>query len=229
VQLSKRLYAIAECVPKESKVVDVGTDHAHIPIYLMRNSRAASCIATDINRGPLEKARLNMKTYGVHTIDLRLANGLKGIKEDEADVIIIAGMGGYLIIDILENSPQIVKEVKKLILQPQQDIPLVRKFLHTIGFKIEDEKFIEEDGKYYTIIVAALGNEAYEKDYEYEYGKILIHKKTETFKEYILRKQDKLTEIYQNISQIDTEYTSQRKKELEKETRMHKEVMQCIF
>jgi tRNA (adenine22-N1)-methyltransferase len=119
--------------------------------------------------------------------------------------------------------------MKRLILQPQQDIPRVRRFLHSIGFKIDDEKFIKEDDKYYTIIIASLGCESYECDYDYVYGKILINKKTELFKEYMLNKKRKLTHIYKNISKIDSEYAHQRIKELEEEYKMHEEVIQCIF
>lgn len=229
VQLSHRLNAIAACVPKNSRVIDVGTDHAYIPIYLIKNNIAAACIATDINKGPLEKAALNMKMHKVTSIRLKLTNGLEGIEAHQADVIIIAGMGGCLIIDILKNNLNLVKDIQKLILQPQQDIPRVRKFLHTIGFKIEDEKMVEEEGKYYTVIVASLGNERYDKEYEYEYGKMLIDKKEDVFKEYILKKQEKLTEIYAHINQIDSEYTYKRKQELEEERKKQEEVMQCIF
>jgi len=229
VQISNRLYAVAECVPPGSRVIDVGTDHAYIPIYLMKNNRAESCVATDINPGPLEKAKRNMKKHKITAIDLKLTNGLQGITENEANVIIIAGMGGCLIIDILKNNRPFVQGISKLIVQPQQDIPRVRRFLHATGFKIENEKFIEEDGKYYTIIVAVLGSEKYEKDYEYEFGKQLIDQKTQVFKEYMIKKQEKLNEIYQNISLVDSEYAYKRKEELDKQSKMQKEVIQCIF
>ena len=229
MQLSHRLYTIAQCVPRGSKVIDVGTDHAYIPIYLIKEHIASFCIATDINRGPLKKAKLNMSLHNIKTIDLRLTNGLKGIEVGEATIIIMAGMGGCLIIEILKQDLGIVKSMEKLILQPQQDIPKVRRFLHDIGFKIENEEFIEEEDKYYTIIIAVQGDERYEKDYEYVYGKILIEKRTELFKDYMLKKQEKLSMIYSTISQINSKQIDKRKIELKEELKMHKEVIQCIF
>lgn len=229
MQLSNRLNTIAKCVPKGSRVIDVGTDHAYIPIYLMKNKIASACIATDIHKGPLEKAKLNMKAHGIDNIRLKLTNGLEGIGEDEGDIIIIAGMGGCLIIDILKNNLPLAKHVQKLILQPQQDISRVRRFLHETGFKIEDEEIVEDAEKYYTTIIASVGNEKYEKDYEYQYGKLLIDKKSNVFKIYMNKKQEKLAEIYNSISQIDSEYTYKRKKELEEERKMQEEVIQCIL
>lgn len=229
MKLSNRLSTIAKCVPKDSRVIDVGTDHAYIPIYLMKNKIAKSCMATDIRKGPLEKAKLNIKAHGVDAIELMLTDGLNGIRKEDGDVIIMAGMGGYLIIEILSNNLQLAQEAHKLILQPQQDIDRVRKFLHKNGFKIEDEEFVEDAGKYYTTIVAISGIEKYEKPYEYEYGKILINKKSSVFKEYMLQKQEKLKKIYNSISQIDSEYTNKRRKELDEELLMQEEVMKCIL
>jgi tRNA (adenine22-N1)-methyltransferase len=229
VQLSHRLATIAECVPKGSKVVDVGTDHAYIPIYLIKNSFIKTCIATDINNGPLKKAKLNMQLHKVENIELKLTNGLQGVKCGEADTIIIAGMGGYLMIDILQNSLELVKSAKKLILQPQQDITQVRKFLHHIGFKIEDEVFIQDDEKYYTVITAVLGNEKYDHEYDYVYGKVLINKKAALFKVWMQQKQQKLQEIEGHLQQGYSQHTKKRKEELKKEIEMHSEVMACIF
>ncbi len=229
MQLSHRLYTIARCVPRGCKVVDVGTDHAYIPIYLIKEHIAIFCIATDINTGPLKKAKLNMRLHNVEAIDLRLTNGLKGITVGEANIIIMAGMGGCLMIEILQQELDLVKSMEKLILQPQQDVHRVRKFLHAIGFKIENEEFIEEEDKYYTIIVAVQGDEKYDKAYEYVYGKILIEKRTQLFKDYILKKQEKLSMIYSTISQKNSKQIDKRKIELEEELKMHKEVIKCIF
>ncbi|WP_069997538.1 tRNA (adenine(22)-N(1))-methyltransferase [Cellulosilyticum sp. I15G10I2] len=229
MQLSRRLYTIAQCVPRGSRVIDVGTDHAYIPIYLLKNHIAVFCIATDINKGPLQKAKLNMKLHHIDAIDLRLTNGLRGIRHGEADVIIMAGMGGCLMIDILEQDLKLIKSFDRLILQPQQDIPRLRKFLHGIGFRIEDEAFVEEDGKYYTVIIAVPGQEKYKNDYEYIYGKVLIEKRTEPFKAYMIKKQEKLSILFDTINGRNSKHIDQRKKELEAELKMHEEVIKCIF
>lgn len=228
MQLSTRLSALVQYVPQGSRVIDVGTDHAYIPIYLIKNNIAISCLATDINAGPLKKAAYNIKQYGIDQIRLKQTNGLEGVSKADGDVVMISGMGGYLIIDILERAKELVSGIKKLILQPQQDIDEVRKYLHQIGFRIEDEDFVIDDEKYYTVIVAVHGSEHYEHDYEYIYGKCLIKKSLPVFKEWLIKKEEKLEEISATLQDKDSEAALSRQKELAKELAMHREVMTCL-
>ncbi|MGL5677452.1 MAG: class I SAM-dependent methyltransferase, partial [Cellulosilyticaceae bacterium] len=98
MQLTKRLYEIVSLVPKGSTMVDVGTDHGYIPIYLTRNAICEKCIASDVNKGPLESAKRHMDQNGLQNIDLRLGSGLSTVDPEEGvEVAIIAGMGGLLI------------------------------------------------------------------------------------------------------------------------------------
>ena len=229
MQLSTRLSALVQFVPQGSSVIDVGTDHAYIPIYLMQTGRAVRCLATDINAGPLKKAAHNMKLHGITDIRLKQTNGLEGVTSADGDVIMISGMGGYLIIDILEHAKALVKGIKKLILQPQQDIEQVRRYLHQIGFQIETEDFVIDDEKYYTVIVAILGEERYVHDYDYVYGKCLIQKELPVFKEWLIKKEEKLVAISETIKVIESESVAKRQEELNKELAMHREVMACLF
>lgn len=228
MQLSRRLSAIASFVPKGSRVIDVGTDHAYIPIYLVEQGIAETCLATDINKGPLEKAKKNLVAHGIECVTLKQTNGLAGIEIGSGDVVMISGMGGYLIIDILEKSLPLVQSMKKLILQPQQDIVEVRKYLHEIGFIIEDETFVEDEEKYYTIIVAVPGKERYEKAYEYLYGKCLIEKKSPVLKKWVAEKLMKQQGIYKAIEMQTSFSVLKRKKELEEEIQILKEVQSCL-
>lgn len=228
MQLSIRLSAIAKFVPQGSRVIDVGTDHAYIPIYLVKQGIAKSCLATDINKGPLEKARKNLLVHRIDHVELKQTNGLEGISEDAGDVVMISGMGGYLIVDILKKSKPLVEKMKKLILQPQQDIEEVRKYLHAIGFKIQEEDFVQDEEKYYTIIVAVPGEEYYDKDYEYTYGKCLIEKKLPLFKTWIMEKRCKQEAIYTALENQDSESALQRKAELMKEIQTLREVEACL-
>lgn len=228
MQLSIRLSAIAGFVPQGSRVIDVGTDHAYIPIYLTEAGIAKSCLATDINKGPLEKARKNLVAHKISNVSLKQTNGLEGIEHDAGDVVMISGMGGYLIIDILQRSKALVQKMKKLILQPQQDIDEVRKYLHAMGFKIEDEAFVQDEEKYYTIIVAVPGQECYEKAYEYTYGKCLIEKKLPLFKTWITEKLCKQEGIYAAIENQESPSANQRKVELMKEIQTLREVKACL-
>lgn len=229
MQLSKRLYHMAQYVPQHSKVADIGTDHGYLPIYLSLNNKCERCVASDINKGPLENAAKHIQKYGAKYIELRQGNGLKTISiEDKIDTIIIGGMGGYLIKDILENSLPVVKASKTLILQPQNNIMEVRQYLHTIGFVIEAETFIEDEEKYYTIICAKPGEEAYDKAYEYVYGKINLQCPNETFKKWMQHKANTLQNLWEHLEEVDTEQAKIRKAEIEQEYALHKEAMRCI-
>nr|WP_302595357.1 class I SAM-dependent methyltransferase [uncultured Cellulosilyticum sp.] len=228
MQLSNRLATLTKYVPQGSSVIDVGTDHAYVPIYLIKNNIVTSCMATDINKGPLVKAQQNIDKYRISNIRLKQTSGLQGITEEDGNVIMISGMGGYLIIDILKAAMPVVKAAKRLILQPQQDIDQVRKFLHDNDFKIVTEDFAKDDDKYYTILVVEKGKEAYDKEYEYLFGKCLIEKKLPLFKEWLTKKMKKLEEIKSHLKEKQGEQPAARMIELEKEIAQIKEVIGCL-
>lgn len=228
MQLSTRLQAIAQFVPRGSRVIDVGTDHAYIPIYLVEEGLAVSCLATDINKGPLEKAAKNIAAHGLEQVSLMQTNGVHGITCDAGDILMISGMGGYLIIDILSRGQALVQNMKKMILQPQQDVDAVRRYLHQIGFCIEQEAFVNDEDKYYTVLSAVPGIEHYEKEYEYLYGKYLIREKNAILKEWVEMKLGKQEGIYQALVMQNTESAKKRIQELQTEMHMLREVKMCL-
>ena len=147
MKLSKRLQTIADFVKKNSVVADIGTDHAHIPIYLIENKIIDKAYACDINKGPLEKAKENIENFGVSkNIVLRLSNGLDKMSNKEADTIIIAGMGGELIIDILERGKSFFDKKNTFILSPHTKTDEVRDYLLRKGFEILKEDMCIEEG-----------------------------------------------------------------------------------
>ena len=155
MQLSKRLQAVADSVTKGNRVADVGCDHAYISIYLIQHNIAPHVIAMDINKGPLKRGRENIERLGFSSqIETRLSDGLHQLNPGEADTILIAGMGGALTVQILEEGLTSVKKCKELVLQPQSELFLVRKFIEQIEFEIIAEQMLIDDGKYYTIIKA---------------------------------------------------------------------------
>ena len=155
MQISKRLRAVADMVPPGTRLADVGTDHGYVPIFLVQNDRILSAVAMDINRGPLERARLHIRQYNLEgRVETRLSDGLEKLLPGEADVILIAGMGGMLTVRILENGWETAKSAGALILQPQSDIREVRLFLKKNGYRIEEENMVEEDGKFYPMMRA---------------------------------------------------------------------------
>ena len=115
MQLSPRLQKIASLVPPCSVLADIGTDHGYIPLFCLENGKAKNVIATDINEKPLKRAETNIKSHGFSSFaDFRLCNGLDALSEGEADVIVIAGMGGPLICDILKNGKDAAKQAELL-------------------------------------------------------------------------------------------------------------------
>ena len=122
-ELSKRLQAVADLVTPGMRLADVGTDHAYIPIYLTQNGLVPSAIAMDINKGPLERADTHILKHGLDgKIVTRLSDGLVNLKMEEADTMIAAGMGGGLVIHILNEDPAKTRSLKELVLQPQSEL-----------------------------------------------------------------------------------------------------------
>ena len=153
ITLSKRLEAVAELITRNGTLADVGTDHGYIPIAMVLRGRVERAIAMDLRTGPLERAKEHITAYGLgDRIETRLSDGVSSLTENEADSIVVAGMGGELVIHILENGKAICKSAKELILQPQSEIGEVRKYLRENGYRIADEDMVEEDQKYYPMM-----------------------------------------------------------------------------
>ena len=156
MELSTRLAAIAARVPPGSRLADIGTDHAYLPAYLLLEGTIPSAVASDVNRGPLDRGRETARLSGVEErIDFRLSDGLNGLREDEADVIVIAGMGGELIARILSEAPW--TREKLLLLQPMTGQPELRRWLNGNGYRIEGETVVREGEKLYVILTVRGG------------------------------------------------------------------------
>lgn len=177
---------------------DIGTDHAYIPIYLIENGLADHVIASDVKEGPVSIARDNIKNHGLSDkIEVRLGSGLSVLKQGEADTIIIAGMGGILISEIIDEDIKIAK-ASKLILQPMNAQYELRKYLLSNGFKITDEDISIEGHKVYNIITAENGHqEKFENDFEYQIPKYLA--KHKYFKNLYDKKHREFTKVIRGL------------------------------
>lgn len=201
MQLSKRLEAVAAMVTEGNRLADIGCDHAHTSIYLAERGRIPSGIAMDINQGPLERAEENIRRYGFsEKIQTRLSDGAQKLLPGEADTILISGMGGSLMVKILSDSRRVVETAKELVLQPQSDIGSVRHYIHTLGFCIAEEFMLTEDGKHYTGIRAVKGEEAYDKEIFYRYGKLLLEEKNPVLKEFLEYGKESFTGVVRELS-----------------------------
>ena len=157
--ISKRLELVASFVPRGAILLDVGSDHAYLPIDLVERGRIKSAIAGEVVEGPYQSAVKNVEAHGLkEKIQVRLANGLAAFEEaDQVSVITIAGMGGRLIATILEEGLDKLASVERLILQPNNREDELRIWLQEHGFQIVAESILEEAGKFYEILVVEAG------------------------------------------------------------------------
>lgn len=153
--MTPRLLAIARSVPRGARPADVGTDHGYIPIYLCMQNRIQGALAMDVRPGPLQRAEENIKRYGMNDkIKTRLSNGLTALLKGEADTAVMAGMGGLLIAQLLEEAPFFLD---CYILQPMTAVPELRRYLATHGYRIENEVLAQEGSKIYTVMTVRRG------------------------------------------------------------------------
>jgi len=224
MNLSGRLKAIADAVPKCRAAADIGTDHGYIPVYLVRNKIVDAAIASDISSGSLDKAKKLISQAGLgDVIDTRLGSGLEVLKPGEVDTIIIAGMGGLLIRDILDACPDTAGGAA-LILQPMVAQENLRKWLLENGYMILDEDLVREDHRYYEIITAAAGHQTVENEIYYEIGRRLIEKQHPLLEEFVLHKIKSLEAIMEALKKAGSKSASEREDELGRKLRQLKEV-----
>lgn len=181
---------IAERVRENVILYDVGTDHAKLPVYLLDNKRITYSVASDIHKGPLDKAQIFVNMCGYKDrIKLVLADGLSGIDVKSPCDIAICGMGGETIVNILSVAEGVRDENVRLLLQPMTDFALLRTYLSENGFAIVDEDIVFSDDREYQCVVAEFTGEKYLlTDSEKELGKLCIEKRGGVFLQYVQRK-----------------------------------------
>lgn len=155
--LQPRLRLLADMVPAGSRLADVGTDHGYLPVYLMQQGRIAGAIASDIVPGPLQHARQTAAEYDVAGISFRLCSGLEAIAPEEADTIVIAGMGGETIQSVLEAAPWTAKGAHLLLLQPMTKVEYLRKWLADNGYCFTAERLVFDKEHLYPVLAVRGG------------------------------------------------------------------------
>ena len=161
IELTPRLRAVAERIPQGANMVDVGTDHAFLPVWLLQQGRIARAIAADLREGPLSRAKTTAVECGrTDEMEFRLCDGLMGISPDEVNAVAIAGMGGETIVHILSQAPWIQNETVTLVLQPMSTQPELRCWLVTNQFSLIEEQTVREGDTLYTVMLARFGEQA---------------------------------------------------------------------
>ncbi|WP_300276093.1 tRNA (adenine(22)-N(1))-methyltransferase [Peptacetobacter sp.] len=218
MKLTDRLYKIASFVTDGKRIADIGTDHGYIPVYLLKNNKIPFAILADINKGPLENARKEVRHNSLENkTDLRCGSGIEVLEKGEVDEIIIAGMGGILIADILEAKKEVAQNAEKLILQPMQAQEELRKYLLNNGYEIMEETLENEDFRIYEIMTAKYTgkNNIPEDEIYYEVGEKLLNNKNELFTEFINKKIRSNKAILDKLDGIESETISEKRREIE--------------
>ena len=196
IQLSKRLETIFDMTSWAHLVCDVGCDHGHLSIALLQSGKAEYVIASDIGEGPLSSAGSNMSGLGLDgRFELVRSDGLSHLDTArQPDAVIIAGMGGFVMQQILSAGIEVARGCRELILSPQSNITEFRGFLSDEGFEILDERMVFEDGKYYTIEKVRYDTGLYQEltDIQKAMGPVLLEKRDPVFLEYLESSRDQI-------------------------------------
>ncbi|MCR4567563.1 MAG: class I SAM-dependent methyltransferase [Pseudobutyrivibrio sp.] len=209
IKLSPRLQIVFDMIPICQTVADVGTDHGYLPIALLENQICKRAIAMDINSGPLDRAKANIKEAGFESdIELRLSNGLEKLSAGEAEVISICGMGGPLIGKIIQAGEQVAKLADCIIIEPQSDYYTLRKLLMDMGFVIIDENLTCEENKIYPIIKlkyqADIVKRVTYSDEQLEYGPKIIERAPELLIKLLDKNQKEYSSILASLNKNTT-------------------------
>ena len=217
MKLKPRLSAIAGLVPEGNTVADIGTDHAYIPVFLVKSGKVKRGVASDLRKGPLEKAREVIERYHLEDrIETRLGNGLEVLKDAEADTIVMAGMGGVLIRNLLEAGKEALEGVKRLVLQPMNAQEVVREWLVKNGFEIVDETLARERDRIYQVIAAQPGRQETEDPFYFEIGRVLIEKNHPLLPYLLKSKEKEYTKIIAGLKSSSKAGAAERLKEYER-------------
>lgn len=226
--LTPRLQCVAGKVKIGSYPADIGTDHAYVPIYLVLNGICSRAIATDVRDGPIGRAKINVHNYGLSDkIRLEKGYGLSPLNDD-IDCAILAGMGGYLICDILSSEKHRAEKIDYFIIQPVQFPEKVREFLYNNGYRIYDEELVREDDKIYQVICAVHGNEIIDDSIYFEIGKKLIENKDPLLCEFISYKISEAEKIIRNIESNGSPHSAQKLHECRERLVKYKEIYKCL-
>lgn len=215
LELTPRLRAVADLVPTGAALADIGTDHAYLPVWLLLEGKISRAIAADLREGPLNRAMLTAKEYECRdNIAFRLCNGLSGLKPEDADTIVIAGMGGETIAAILQAAPWTQSSDYTLILQPMSAQNDLRRWLWQQGYDIKKEELIREGDKLYNILLVSFGG-AEPMSLGEEWGGRQSKKLDQSLRgEYLNRLLDKTDRAIAGISRGKSEKDRERLEEL---------------
>lgn len=248
MKLSNRLEMVVSFVKPGESAADVGTDHGHVPVELVRRGIVKHAYAMDVRKGPLSKAEENIAAAGMkEKIETRLSDGVQKLSAGEAESVIIAGMGGELVIHIMENGRHVWETVEQWVLSPHSEIHKVREWLEINGFRIAKEDMVFEEGKFYTVLdvrkceckvktdlTEEMGEDArlsliqdkFELEKRYRYGTCLRKAKNAVFADFLKDEEEKLLSLKANLEKqaAHSERARESLKDVEEKLSLNREV-----
>lgn len=231
VNLSKRMEAIVNMVDEGARVCDVGCDHGFVSIALLERKVALHAVMMDVNKGPLDHARDNASVYGVSSdSEFILSDGLQKYNSGHADTMIVAGMGGPLIRKILLEGSDKLSDFHTFVFSPQSEIREFRIFLYENGFEIIDEDMVLEDGKFYQIMKAVRSgeNKVMLTNAEAEFGPVLLRKRHDVLKEYLLKEKEKNGILLCKLSSLpESDDIIKRMDEIKEQSQLVENALSC--
>ncbi len=234
-RLSERLQHIAAQVGRGETLADVGCDHGYLPILLVQEGIMQRAIAMDVNEGPLQRAAAHIaeERLGAY-IQTRRSDGLEELQPAEADAVIIAGLGGALMIDILSRGKAVVQSLQQLILEPQSELAAVRRYLRSCDYRIAAEDLVLEDGKFYPILRVLPQEHSDLAEFSEKsglamsvsdaYGHRLLSEGHPVLRAFLEREQAQCEQILSGLERAaqDTPRTAERKNELQEKLRCNR-------
>ena len=239
IELSKRMQSVADMIQPCDAVGDIGCDHAFVSIYLVEQHRAKRVIASDVRRGPITIAKRNIEAMNLSDqIEIRMGDGLDTIVPGEVNAIVLAGMGGMLMIDILERGEAVVARCDQLVLQPQSDIEKVRRYLTEKGYHLADEQMLIDAGKYYNLLDVRVHEMVQKDEYDcskladdwcYMYGGSLLRKKDPVLRSWLVKQRDTTAGLIDSLSGKNTENAVKRLKTIKAEQKTICAVLKQVY
>ncbi|PAQ13307.1 tRNA (adenine(22)-N(1))-methyltransferase TrmK [Bacillaceae bacterium SAOS 7] len=231
-QLSKRLTTVANQIPNQSTLADIGSDHAYLPCYAVKAGIVTKAVAGEVVEGPFQAAKQQVQEAGLEQwIDVRKGNGLEVIAPGEVECITIAGMGGTLIASILEEGKAKLEGVKRLVLQPNISAINIRQWLLANEWELIAEMIMEEDGKIYEVLTVEKGDpfKPYEANQAQQLllGPFLMEEKNEAFLKKWQREASQLELVLENLKKAeDSEAVANKRQQVLHELNLIKEAIE---
>lgn len=224
--LSRRLETLIRFVRPGFSVADIGTDHGFVPIELVARGISPRALAMDVRKGPLSAAREHIRARGLENrIETRLSDGLEGLSAGETDAIIMAGMGGSLMLGLITAGLDKAQAARQLIVSPQSEHARFREGLYRAGFFLVRETDLWEDDKYYVIMEAAPGAARLPSPAELAYGPLLLAGRSPALKVLLEKEHRRLLQVLASLESLESPSAAQKREELHEQEALLRQAM----